>query len=154
MWLKNSGDAGGQMTSTVTIDSESATGEHFQLTLEKVADDKGTIRIKSWRSDQDHHSESPDKDRQFRLYKIRASEDGSSLVCRGKAFGGDPIVSCKIHQAQPPKPALVRVIIKGTLAGLGDGTTDYVVGDDEHDRIRQFVLRAGFPTVPRKGERS
>ena len=142
------------MTSAVTIDSESASGKHFQLTLEKVADDKGTIRIKSWRSDQDHHSEGPDKVRLFQLYKIRASEDGSSLVCKGKAFGGDPVVSCMIHQAQPPKPALVRITIKGTLAGLGDGTTDYLIGDTEHDRIRQFVLRAGFPTVPRKGDRS
>jgi len=72
------------------------------------------------------------------------------LYRQGKAFGGDPTVSCTIHHARPPKPALVRVTIKGTLAGLGDGTTDYLVGDDEHDRIRQFVLRAGFPTVPRK----
>ena len=140
------------MTSKVTIDSQSASGEHFRLTLEKAADDRGTIRIKSWRDDQDHHSDGPDKDDLVQLYEIRASEDGSSFVCKGKVFGRDPIVSCMIHHARPPMPALVRVTIKGTLAGLGDGTTDYLIGDSEHDRIRQFVLRAGFPTVPRDGD--
>jgi hypothetical protein len=49
------------MRSAVTVESDSA-GEHFQLTLEKAANDQGTIRIRSWRSDQDHNGEGPDKD--------------------------------------------------------------------------------------------
>jgi hypothetical protein len=137
------------MRSAVTVESDSATGEHFQLTLEKAANDQGTIRIRSWRRDQDHHIEGPDKDDQVQLYEIRASEDGSRIVCKGEVFGPDPVVSCTIQDAEPQKPALVRVVINGTLGGMGDGMTEYMIGQAEHDRIKQFVLRAGFPTMPK-----
>jgi len=70
------------MRSAVTVESDSA-GEHFQLTLEKAANDQGAIRIRSWRSDQDHNGEGPDKDDLVQLYEIRVSEDGSRIVCKG-----------------------------------------------------------------------
>jgi hypothetical protein len=136
------------MRSAVTVESDSATGEHFQLTLEKAANDQGTIRIRSWRSDQHHHIEGPDKDNLVQLYEIRSSEDGSRIVCKGDVFGPDPVVSCTIQDAEPPRPALVRVAINGTLGGLSDGTTEYMIGQVEHDRIKQFVLCAGFPSLP------
>ena len=138
------------MRSVVTVESASATGEHFQLTLEKAANDQGTIRIRSWRKDQDHHGEEPSKDDLVHLYEIRASEDGSRIVCKGEVFGPDPVVSCTIQDAQPQKPALVRFAINGTLGGLGDGTTEYMIDQVEHDRIKQFVIDAGFPTMPRE----
>jgi hypothetical protein len=37
----------------------------------------------------------------------------------------------------------------GTFGGLGDGTTEYMIGHGELDRIKQFVRRAGFPTMPK-----
>jgi len=114
-----------------------------------VANNQGTIRIKSWRSDRDCQSEGPDKDDLVQLYEIRASEDGSRLICKGEVFGLDPVVSCTIQDAQPHTPALVRVTIDGTLGGLGDGTTEYIIGRGEHDRIKQFVMRAGFPIMPK-----
>jgi hypothetical protein len=135
------------MTSAVTIESDSAAGEHFQLTLEKAAQDRGNIRIKSWRSDQNHHSEGPNKNDVVQVYEIRASEDGSRIVCKGEVFGPDPVVSCTIQDAQPQKSALVRITISGTLGGFGDGMTEYMITQDDHDRIKQFVMRAGFPTM-------
>jgi hypothetical protein len=37
----------------------------------------------------------------------------------------------------------------GTFGGLGDGTTEYMIGQGELDRIKQFVMRAGFLIVPK-----
>jgi hypothetical protein len=84
------------MTSAVTVESDSAAGEHFELTLERAANDQGTIRIKSWRSDQDHHCEGPDKDDlvplygsiaigNVRLYIYRHAIDANSV---SSDFGG------------------------------------------------------------------
>jgi hypothetical protein len=136
---------GGEMTTEVTIDPASAAGEHFELTLAKVGDDRGTIRIKLWRTDQDHRRDGPSKDDLIELYDIRASEDGSRITCKGEVVGPDPVVCCTIHAAEPQRPARVRVSINGTLGGMGDGTTDYLIGPVEHDKIKQFVLGVGFP---------
>jgi CRP-like cAMP-binding protein len=69
---------------------------------------------------------------------------------RGNRTATDPVVSCTIEDSRSQRPALVRVTIGGTLGGLGDGTTEYKIGQGELDRIKQFVLRAGFPTMPKE----
>lgn len=135
------------MPANVTIHSAAESGEQFEITLEKTAHDKGTIRNRSWSSDHDPETDDADTDQTVKLYDITAAADGNKIVCKGDVSGPDPTVTCRIFAAQGGATASVEVTIMGTFGGFFDGTKRYPIAQADCDAIRQYVLKAGFPIL-------
>jgi hypothetical protein len=131
------------MTSTMTIEADSTAGKHFEITLEKTADDKGRIRLETWHSNKDYKRDDASTDDIVALYDIRC--DKRRMVFKADLMGSTPTVTCSFVDAGPETPPLVRVVIGGTFAGLGDGTKDYTLDKSSYDELKTFVLDAGFP---------
>ena len=130
----------------VTIRSKAPAGEQFEIVLEKTSTDGGSIRIKSWRSDQDPERDDPTKDDLVNLYEIR-SRTGSEIVCRGDVFGPDPVVTCSLRDGSPPAGPSVQVDIVGTLGAAFDGTASYPIAPGEYAKLKRFLTQAAFPAA-------
>ena len=127
----------------VTIDSDTSSG-HYQITLDKTENDKGSIRVKAWPVGVDPISKPPQKDDTNNLDHIKAARDGSKVKCTAEAPGPDPVVTCTVRSGSASS---VEVDIRGTFLGIGDGTTTYPVTQADADRIKQFIVSASFPVL-------
>jgi hypothetical protein len=133
------------MTSTFSIVADSVAGKHFEITLEKTADDKGQIRLESWHSNKDYRRDPATTDDVVNFYDIRCDRS-RRIVLRGDLRGSSPTITCMFNDGQAQTPPFVRVVIQGAFAGLGDGTNDYPLEKSIYDELKQFILGAGFPT--------
>jgi len=132
------------MTSTLTILADSIAGKHFEITLEKTADDKGEIRLETWHSNKDFKRDEASTDDIVMLFDIRYDKR-RRMVFKADLMGSSPVVTCNFVDAGPETPPSVRVVIGGTFAGLGDGTSDYKLDKTTYDELKAFLLEAEFP---------
>jgi hypothetical protein len=128
----------------MTIVADSIAGKHFEITLEKTAEDKGWIRLETWHSNKDFKRDDASTDDVVELFDIRCDKR-RRIVFKVDLMGSAPLVTCNFVDAGAETPPYVRVVIGGTFAGLGDGTTDYTLKKDSYEELKAFVLGAGFP---------
>lgn len=134
------------MTSTLTILADSIAGKHFEITLEQTAADKGEIRLETWHSNKDFKRDEATTDDIVSLFDIRC--DKRRTIFKADLMGSTPTVTCSFIDGGDETAPRVRVVIGGTFAGLGDGTTDFTLTKSSYDELKSFVLNAGFP-VPK-----
>jgi hypothetical protein len=132
------------MSSTLTILADSVAGKHFEITLEKTADDKAEIRLETWHSNKDHKRDEASTDDIVTLYDIRYDKR-RRMVFKADLMGSSPVVTCNFIDAGAETPPHVQVVIGGTFAGLGDGMKEYKLDKASYDELRAFILEAGFP---------
>jgi len=132
------------MTSTFTIVADSTAGKHFEITLEKTDDDKGQIRLETWHSNKDYRRDPATTDDVVKLYDVRCDRV-RRITFRGDLQGSSPSITCMFVDAQADAQPLVRVVIQGAFAGLGDGTNEYKLEKSVYEDVKKFVLNAGFP---------
>ena len=131
----------------VTISSDAADGTHVEITLAKIAPDKGNVRVKQWPAGTDSQNQPPSQDDAKDLYDVAARKDGSKIACKADISGPDPTVTFTFHDAQAPAQPNVTVTIKGTLFGIGDGTTVYDITANDVTKIKKFVTDSKFPEL-------
>lgn len=134
------------MTSTLTIVSDSAAGQHYELTLELTANDAGVFRLESWHSNKDYRRDEASKDVTMKVFDIRADK-ARRIVFKGNLLGSTPLITCMPKEAEPGTQPFVRVVIADTFAGLGDGTNDFTLSSHFYEELKQFILNAGFPKI-------
>ena len=122
----------------VTITSTSKDGTYAKITLDSTERDKATIAISKWKSGKNPKSDSPDKEL-YKLYDVKANEDGSKVVCRGDVFGSDPMITFELSPLK--KPGLTVTIV-GALAK--NGTTDYPISSDDQLKAETFISSCHF----------
>jgi len=132
------------MTSTLTILADSIAGKHFEITLEKTADDKGEIRLETWHSNKDFKRDEASTDDTVVLFDIRYDKR-RRMVFKADLMGSFPTITCSFVDAGAETPPYVQIVIGGTFAGLGDGTKDYKLDKSSYDELKAFILAAGFP---------
>jgi hypothetical protein len=133
-----------QMTSTLTILADSIAGKHFEITLEKTADDTAQIRLETWHSNKDYKRDAASTDDVVALFDIRYDKR-RRMVFKADLMGSCPTVTCSFIDAGAETPPIVQVVIGGTFAGFGDGTKDYKLDKSSYDELKAFILAAGFP---------
>jgi hypothetical protein len=133
------------MTLTVTINSQSSSGEYFEITLEKTSVNAAEARVKTWTAPPDPAHEQPDKDELIKLYDIFGTIDATKIVCKGDIAGPDPTITCDLYGEQSPNPAHINIAIKGTLLAIGDRTMDYPVATEDYNAVMSFLRAAKFP---------
>jgi hypothetical protein len=122
------------MTLSVTVNSVSANGTKFTITIAKQGSDTAAISILQ---DGDSHKDTYD------VYDVRA--DATTLKCTATVLFFHPNVTCEVGDSRPPGAATVTVTIANAPAY--NGSTDYQISAADSANIKQFLATAAFPPL-------
>jgi hypothetical protein len=135
----NNPDAG-RVHMAVTIDSDSADGKHFRITLEKTGTDTGTVDVTTWQPGQNPQT-SPGDRHTYSVFNVRAAHDGSQFVCQTHVFLFSPTITVTVHGPAPQHSPFIRVDISGV------GPSDHPVTVADETRLKQFIVGCHFPSA-------
>jgi hypothetical protein len=130
----------GEGAMAVTVESDTADGKHYRITLEKVGADTGTVDVTTWKQGQDPQA-SPGSKQTYAIHNAKAADDGSKLVCQTHVLFFSPTITVAIHAPAAPQPPFIRIDINGA------NPTDYPVSDADEERLRQFLVGCHFPAL-------
>jgi hypothetical protein len=123
----------------VTITSKTLDGKQHRIKMDKTGPDKGTVEITTWQSGQDPQTTPGSKD-SYDVDHIKASQDGSKLVCQTH-FLISINIEVTVHAAAPPQAPFVRIVISG------GNPSDYPVSANDESKLKQFVVAGQFPVI-------
>ena len=135
------------MPDSVTIHSKTAQGGAVELTVEKTGADSGRLTAKTWTKANPGPTDKPAKTDDAKLYDVRLSANPTKVTCKASVFGPDPDVTCTLNPGAGSNSRSVTITIKGTLGGVGDGTTTYPLAEVDYTAIGTFLDTSGFPTA-------
>jgi hypothetical protein len=121
------------MTLSVSVNSVSADGTKFTITIAKEGPDTGAITILGADSHQDS----------YEVYDVTAN--ATTLTCTTTVFFFHPNVTCAVDDSRPPGAATVTVTVANAPAH--NGSTDYQISAADGANIKQFIAAAAFPLL-------
>ena len=131
---------------TATINSKTLDGGEVELTVLKSGADSALLSAKNWTKNHLPPAGKP-KLTNTNLIGAKVSANGLSITCIADVFfGPDPVVTLVLSEATA-NPKTVTITIKGSLGGLGDGTSVYNLTDADYKEILDFIAAAQYPVL-------
>jgi hypothetical protein len=123
----------------VTVDSDSPDGRHYQITLDKTGAATANVDLTTWPQGQDPDS-GPCYKHTYQVDQIRATPDGSRLVCQTHVLFFSPTINVTINGPAPPQQeAIVEIKIDSGQP------SEYPVSAADGTKLRQYIVSCHFP---------
>lgn len=140
----------GPQASTFRFQANSPKGTLLIITIDKLGNDRGTIREQRWKKGKDPARDKPDYDETDQVYELKARRDGSKIVCKAQEPIADPTVSFDIldqEDSSGTKTTTVTQTIKGTVLGVKDGTRVFRITDKVREDLEHFIKCTNLPEL-------
>lgn len=152
-WQVNAADVESSAKKSITLESSLGNGAQVEITVTKTDSNKGTVREKRWHKGKDRTTDEPDSDKTAKIYDISTKSDGSELTGKADVTFKDPNVIFRLNRPDDQvlgdriETPTITAIVTGTLFGLKDKTTIYIVTEKDLGNLRAFLTGANFPSL-------
>lgn len=152
-WQLNAAAVESSAKKSITFESSLENGTQVEITVTKTDSNKGTVREKRWRKGKDPTTDEPDSEKTTKIYDISAKSDGSELAGKADVTFKDPIVIFRLNRPDDQvlgdriETPTIIVIVTGTIFGLKDKTTIYIITEKDRGNLRAFLTGANFPSL-------
>lgn len=152
-WQVNAADVESSAKKSITFESSLENGTQVEITVTKTDSNKGTVREKRWHKGKDRTTDGTDSDKTTKIYDISTKSDGSELTGKADVTFKDPNVIFRLNRPDDQvlgdriETPTIIVIVTGTIFGLKDKTTIYIITENDRGNLRAFLTGANFPSL-------
>lgn len=130
----------------VSVWSKTHKGAPVEVSVaqEEGARDRGSIRVRYWKTESDPAQTPPHREETYKIYDIVTNADGSVTTCKASAPGSDPVVTIDMNGRQddaPQSSPRITIAVAGTSFGLGDGRSTYEISAEARQSMQDFLTK-------------
>lgn len=124
---------------TVTVET-TVKGEKISITITEVGTDGAELIIRTFTP-----SGAVKKSDRVELYAVKRVKNQNAIRCKAKAPGPDPDVTCTLEAGSGPTNRVLHLVVKGTLASLGDRDERYPITEAHYQNGVTLIAASSFP---------